>query len=139
MLRALRAPLRTPRPPRLPPPLRAMSTAPPPTSPPPPPGPIASLIHSKCLSAFSPTYLELDNESSKHGAGSAESHFKLFIVSPAFEGMPLLARHRLVQDAIRGTESNLPCHALSISAKTPAQWQGGAAMHKTPDCGGGGQ
>jgi stress-induced morphogen len=125
--------------PRTPPALRAMSSSSIPASPPPPPGPIAADIHAKCLAAFRPTYMEIENESSKHGAGSAESHFKLFIVSPAFEGVPLLARHRLVQDTIRGAESNLPCHALSISAKTPAQWQGGAAMHKTPDCGGGGQ
>ena len=102
-------------------------------------GPIAADILSKCAAAFSPAHMELENESSKHGAGTAESHFKLFIVSSSFDGVPLLQRHRLVQDAIRAGASNLPCHALSISAKTPAQWKSGAgaAMHSTPDCGGG--
>ena len=102
-------------------------------------GPIAQDILSKVRSAFSPTHVELENESHKHGAGAAESHFKLFIVSSSFEGVPLLQRHRMVNDAIRGGASNLPCHALSISAKTPAQFSGGAAMHSTPECGGGGK
>ena len=121
-------------------------------------GPIARDILAKVTAAFSPVHVELENESQKHASRSitptstrsgsstitssatanAESHFKLFVVSAMFEGVPLLQRHRLVNDAIRGGASNLPCHALSISAKTPSQWSGGAAMHKTPECGGGG-
>ena len=101
-------------------------------------GPIATDILAKVTAAFSPVHVELENESQKHASGGAESHFKIFVVSAMFEGVPLLQRHRLVNDAIRGGASNLPCHALSISAKTPSQWSGGAAMHKTPECGGGG-
>jgi BolA protein len=101
-------------------------------------GPIAADILAKVRAAFSPVHIELENESSKHGAGTAESHFKLFVVSASFEGVPLLQRHRLVNDAIRAGASSLPCHALSISCKTPSQWEKGAAMQTTPDCGGGG-
>ena len=112
-----------------------MASAPPAPA---PLGPIAADILSKVRAAFSPVHVELVNESDKHGAGSAESHFKLFVVSASFEGVPLLQRHRLVNDAVRGEASNLPCHALSISCKTPKQWEGGAAIHATPNCGGGG-
>jgi BolA-like protein 1 len=52
----------------------------------------------------------------------SESHFKVFVVSEKFEGMSVLARHRAVNDAVRNKDTGeLPVHALSIQAKTPAQ------------------
>jgi stress-induced morphogen len=99
-------------------------------------GPTAALIRSRLTAAFAPvTHLELEDESRRHSRG-AESHFKVFLVSPAFEGVPLVQRHRLVMDAVKAGAVDLPFHALSISAKTPAQWDAGAAMQKTPGCAG---
>ena len=92
--------------------------------------------------ALAPLHVAMENESHKHGGGPAsESHFKLLVVSPAFEGRSLLDRHRMVNDAVKDGATNIPVHALSISAKTPAQWEaaGGAAapLHATPTCQGG--
>ena len=97
-----------------------------------------TLLRSRITVALSPTHLELVNESYKHNVPSgSESHFKVLVVSSAFEGRSLLDRHRLVNDAVRGADAALPVHALSIQAKTPAQWEAGAAMHSTPNCKGG--
>lgn len=101
-------------------------------------GPLATSMLQNVKAALSPVHIDLVNESSSHGGdASAESHFKLFVVSSAFEGKSVLERHRLVNDAVRAGASNIPVHALSISAKTPAQWSAGAQMHQTPACAGG--
>ena len=101
-------------------------------------GPLASVMLANITTSLSPLHVELINESSSHGGDStSESHFKLFVVSPLFDGKSVLERHRMVNDAVRAGASNIPVHALSISAKTTAQWQAGAAMHITPKCAGG--
>ena len=97
-------------------------------------GPVASLLASRLTTALSPTSLELVDESPRHALGG-ESHFKLVVVSPAFEGLGMLARHRAVNAAARGGDADLPSHALSINAKTPAEADaGGAKMQTTPGC-----
>ncbi len=103
-------------------------------------GPIAAALVERLTAAFAPVaHLELENESHRHSVPpGSESHFKVFIVSPAFENVPLLERHRRVNAAAAGgTGAPLPVHALSISAKTPAQWAAGAAAQSTPGCLGG--
>jgi stress-induced morphogen len=99
-------------------------------------GPIAASLVARLTAAFAPvTHLELENESHRHSVPpGSESHFKVFIVSPAFEGLPILERHRRVNAA---AGSPLPVHALSIAAKTPAQWAAGAVAQSTPGCLGG--
>ncbi len=47
-------------------------------------------------------------------------HFRATVVSPAFEGLPRLAQHRLVY-GVFGADVGGPIHALSISTKTPEQ------------------
>jgi stress-induced morphogen len=54
------------------------------------------------------------------GGGGCGAKFEVVIVSPSFEGKPLLARHRAVQGAMTG---KVEYHALSIKAYTPSQWQ----------------
>jgi len=106
-------------------------------------GPLATKMTAAITRALAPVHLQLENESSAHGGDAAsESHFKLLVVSAAFDGKSLLDRHRLVNDAVKEGATNIPVHALSISAKTPAQWAaaGGAAaaqLHTTPTCQGG--
>ena len=91
-------------------------------------GPVQQRIVSNLHKALSPLlHLEIENESYKHSVPKgSESHFKVFVVSPVFEGKSLLERHRMVNDAVKGGEAALPIHALSIQAKTPTQWQSGA-------------
>ena len=104
--------------------------------------------------AFNPTFLEVVNESYKHNVPKgAESHFKVTVVSESFAGKALLARHRMVNTALAaqlnpsfgaaggsGGGGN-GIHALSIQAKTPAQYamelEKGNASHSTPPCLGG--
>lgn len=50
-------------------------------------------------------------------------HFFAQIVSPAFEGLGRLARHRLIKDGLTEKLASNELHALSISvAATPAEW-----------------
>ena len=72
--------------------------------------------------ALAPAELEIVDESHFHkghaGAASGAGHFNVSIVSIAFAGLTLLARHRLVYKAV---DSLMPVeiHALSIKAMTP--------------------
>ena len=77
------------------------------------------------LGVLSPTRLELLDESAKH-AGHAgaqpggNTHWRLTIVSAAFNGNSTLARHRMIYAALGELMQN-PIHALSISAKAPGE------------------
>jgi BolA protein len=77
------------------------------------------------LGALAPARLELVDESDKHvgHAGAApggNTHWKLTIVSAAFAGKPVVARHRMVYEAL-GDLMQHPVHALAITAKAPGE------------------
>jgi stress-induced morphogen len=55
-----------------------------------------------------------------HGGADAETHFRVEVVSDAFNGLPLVARHRLVYAALK-TELAQGLHALALKTKTPAE------------------
>ncbi|KAK6467107.1 bolA-like protein 1 [Huso huso] len=99
--------------------------------------PVESSIRAKLSRTLAPTHLEVRNESHLHAvpAGS-ESHFRVLVVSPSFEGLPLVQRHRLVNEALR-EELAGSVHALSIQAKTPQQWSSDPSLAKSPPCMGG--
>jgi BolA protein len=68
-----------------------------------------------------PVALELVDDSAAHaGHAGARSgaHFNLRIVSARFAGLPRIARHRLVYDALRPWMAE-GVHALAIDARTP--------------------
>lgn len=78
-----------------------------------------------CLTAqFAPLSIEVVDESHRHagheGARDGRGHFAVRIVSSAFEGVSLLARHRLVYDAL-GTLMHTDIHALSLKAQAPSE------------------
>lgn len=50
-------------------------------------------------------------------------HFEAVIVSAAFEGKRLIARHQLVYLAL-GDRMRQEIHALSMKTLTPAEWAG---------------
>jgi BolA protein len=90
---------------------------------------IAAAIRSKLTAAFAPGALDVQDESARHaGHGGAtrtdgsqgETHFHVRIVSAAFEGVPRVARQRLVYAALKDELAG-PVHALSLSALTPAE------------------
>lgn len=84
---------------------------------------IQEQIQQKITSTLAPVRLDVENESRNHNvpAGS-ETHFKVLVVSGAFEGMGLVARHRRVHE-ILAEELKGGVHALSVRAKTPAEWE----------------
>jgi stress-induced morphogen len=49
-------------------------------------------------------------------------HFEAIVISPAFEGMPLVRRHQLVMNALK-EEFVTRVHALRLRTLTPQQWQ----------------
>ena len=76
----------------------------------------------ECLEhEFSPTALEVIDESHKHvghpGARDGRGHFRVLVVSNAFQGKAPLQRHRMVYDAV-GAMMQTDIHALSVEAKT---------------------
>ncbi|KAH7542075.1 hypothetical protein FEM48_Zijuj02G0034900 [Ziziphus jujuba var. spinosa] len=90
-----------------------------------------SLSHPFATSfRFEATILDLEDVSYQHASHAAvkanpnsaasENHFNLKIVSPKFEGLNLVKRHRLIYNAL-ADELQSGLHALSIVAKTPQE------------------
>jgi stress-induced morphogen len=95
-------------------------------------------IHDKLVAGFAPSVLEVIDESGNHSVPpGSESHFKVVIVSEAFAGQALVARHRAVNGAL-ADELRAGLHALSIHAYTPEQWRDrGGEVPASPPCLGG--
>ncbi len=79
----------------------------------------AQALRARLEELLAPTWLEVIDESMAHmghagsdGTGSG-THFRVRIASPAFDGLPRVARHRLVYDALR-TFVDQGLHALAI-------------------------
>ncbi len=72
---------------------------------------------------FAPRVLIIDDESHHHaghaGAASGMSHFRVRIVAEAFRGIPAVARHRLVYEAVESLLKS-DIHALAIEASAPS-------------------
>ncbi|MDO4894745.1 BolA family transcriptional regulator [Moraxella sp.] len=80
----------------------------------------------EALHALSPSHIELVNESHMHAHffEGKESHFKLTIVSDAFNGLRLAARHQAIYARLGSllTSGGGTVHALAIHAYTPDEW-----------------
>lgn len=88
-------------------------------------GKVATAIDSKLRAAFAPVRLAIEDESSKHHGHAGwreggETHFRVEIVSPAFEGKTRVARQRLVYAALKD-ELDAGLHALAMETLTPAE------------------
>lgn len=86
-------------------------------------GAVAETIRRKLEAAFSPSALELVDDSDRHHGhaghtGAGESHFNLRIESQAFAGKTRVMRQRMVMHAL-AEELAGPVHALSIHASAP--------------------
>lgn len=99
--------------------------------------PVERTIRTKLSSTLQPDHLEVHNESHMHAVPpGSESHFRVLVVSSRFEGLPLIQRHRLVNEALKEELSGC-VHALAIQAKTPEQWKSNPTLAKSPACMGG--
>jgi len=88
-------------------------------------GKVAMAIDSKLQAAFAPARLAIEDESSKHHGHAGwreggETHFRVEIVSTAFEGQNRVARQRLVYAALK-QELDAGLHALALTTLTPAE------------------
>lgn len=84
---------------------------------------VAQVIENKLRAAFSPTRLELRDESARHAGhahGGVETHFDLAIESAVFATLGRLARQRAVMQVL-ADELAGPVHALSIRASAPGE------------------
>lgn len=79
-------------------------------------------IRRRIEQALAPAELEIVDESHLHaghpGARDGRGHFRVTIVSDAFDGVKPVMRHRMVHDALGGL-LRTDIHALSIRALTP--------------------
>jgi len=97
------------------------------TTPASPSGPVAPLLLADevraRLQALEPHALDLRDDSARH-AGHAGSngggHLVLRIVSPQFDGLGTVARHRRIYALVGDLMPNR-LHALAITALTPAE------------------
>ena len=81
-------------------------------------------IRALLSASLEPTLLELSDDSALHaghaGAASGGGHYSLRIVSPRFEGLRLVMRHRLVSDSVHDM-MHKEIHALAITALAPSE------------------
>jgi len=76
-------------------------------------------IERRLRAAFAPESLRVTDESHLHeghaGARDGRGHFRVSLVAAAFDGQPMLARHRAVYRAL-GDLMQTDIHALAIEA-----------------------
>ncbi len=85
--------------------------------------PLVSEIRAALQRELAPTSIEIFDDSARHAghAGAREGgHFRVTLVSTAFQGRPQLERHRLVYAAVASLMGR-GIHALNIIARTPEE------------------
>lgn len=84
-------------------------------------------IETRLRAALQPQSLRLHDDSALHagheGAKSGGGHYRLHLVSERFEGLPKLARHRLVYDALHDLMQR-EIHALAMTLQSPGEAAG---------------
>ena len=81
---------------------------------------VQSVIEAKLKLAFRPQALDVRDESSQHEGHSGwkpggETHFRVYIIAPAFAGKSRLEMHRMINDVL-ADELATSVHALAIHA-----------------------
>ena len=85
-------------------------------------------IINKLREAFLPESLDVMDESHLHEGHAGhrpggETHFRIYIVSPSFEGKSRIERHRMI-NATLSAELAGSVHALAIHAQAPGEKRG---------------
>ena len=97
---------------------------------------IRAIIQSKLREGLDPVHLEVVNESFMHNVPpGSESHFNVTVVAEQFEGMMLVARHRIVYELL--ADELGPIHALALHTLTPDEWFDSLDPKPSPTCMGG--
>jgi BolA protein len=82
-------------------------------------------ITNKLREAFDPESLEVTDESHLHEGHAGhrpggQTHFRVYIVSAAFEGKSRIERHRMINATLAGELAG-NVHALAIRAQAPGE------------------
>lgn len=94
-------------------------------------------IEEKLTSELEPLHLVVENESHNHSVKpGSETHFKVVVVSAAFDGKNRIARHRLLH-AVLADELAAGLHALTSSMFSPSEWAANPEVLASPACAGG--
>jgi len=83
------------------------------------------IITNKLREAFTPESLDVADESHLHEGHAGhrpggETHFRVYIVSPAFKWKSRIERHRMINAALAGELAG-SVHALAIKAEAPGE------------------
>jgi BolA protein len=86
---------------------------------------VKQVITNKLRETFAPESLDVIDESHLHEGHAGhrpggETHFRIYIVSPAFEGKSRIERHRMINSTL-AAELAGSVHALAIKAEAPAE------------------
>ena len=86
---------------------------------------VKQTITNKLRETFAPESLDVIDESHLHEGHAGhrpggETHFRIHIVSPAFEGKSRVERHRMINSTL-AAELAGSVHALVIKAEAPAE------------------
>lgn len=86
---------------------------------------LAALIDTLLRDKLSAALVDVIDESHLHaghaGARSGGKHFRVTVVAAAFEGKTPIARHRLVNDALKEQLQSGAIHALALTTKSPSE------------------
>jgi stress-induced morphogen len=94
-------------------------------------------IEAQLQAEFQPIYLEVLNESHMHAVPpGSESHFKVVIASPSFDGRRQVQRHQAIY-ACLAEELRRGVHALALHTFSPEEWQAKGEVPASPQCLGG--
>tara|TARA_R110002110_G_scaffold77390_1_gene203443 strand:- start:4950 stop:5282 length:333 start_codon:yes stop_codon:yes gene_type:complete len=95
-------------------------------------------ITEQLAAALAPMHLEVANESHMHSVPpDSETHFRVVIVSEAFDGQRQVARHQKIYGLL-AAQLQGPVHALALHTYSPGEWEArDAAAPASPDCMGG--
>ena len=72
---------------------------------------------------LAPTRLDIEDDSHRHAGhvgAKGGGHYRVYVVSAKFSGRTLIARHRMVYEAL-ADQMKGDIHALSIVAKAPEE------------------
>ncbi|MEE6075561.1 BolA family protein [Avibacterium paragallinarum] len=101
---------------------------------------VQQVLEQKISQKLAPHFLHIENESHMHSSGrGADSHFKVVLVSDAFNGVRKVARHQMLYQLLAEELKN-GIHALALHTYTLDEWQAlEQQFPKSPNCLGIGQ
>lgn len=98
---------------------------------------IEQKIQQHLTTAFKPSVLDVVNESHMHNVPeNSETHFKVVLVTSAFQGMGKVKRHQAIYGELQD-QLNGGVHALALHTYTPEEWETIERPPLSPKCMGG--